>query len=102
MKIKKFNESSENQIFTNKLIQKVCEDYYDLKHVVRKYIIWKLNIPDDEDIFPESLTADGVNLYVEYSNSNGKYREFDIDDMDEFVDFQKNPDAYMATKKYNL
>lgn len=102
MKIKKFNESDENQIFTNELIQKVCEDYYDLKHVVREYLTWKLNIPEDEDIFPESLTADPGNLYVEYSNSDGNYREFDIDDMDEFVDFQKNTDAYKATKKYNL
>lgn len=72
MKIKKFNESSENQIFTNKLIQKVCEDYYDLKHVVRKYIsideIPKKNIPKNVEKF--RIPDDDAETYFDAKKYN--------------------------------
>jgi len=87
----------------DKLVSRYTDEDDELKDIFKKYIAYKTN-RNVTSVY--KIYYDKGELWVSYylldDNDREMTTEFWFDNPDEFDDFAKDPDVYLAQKKYNI
>lgn len=110
MKIKKFNENNSTFDFNEQKLQKLCNDYFGIRENIEKYLQW-LDAGTEHELkkvfvkyYEFGADKDDIRFWIFFDTDDETGLEYDINqnDLEQFLNFINNPDAFINAKKFNI
>ena len=100
MIITKFKIFESNGYWSNDKLKSHIEDRKNLSELLSKYVKYKTNNNNNVDVYDYYFDKKNkfyIHYYDETQNIYGV-----VEDYDELINFLKNPELFIKSKKYNL
>jgi len=111
MKHLKLFENNNN--WSDQKLRQHIEDEEFIMEILKKYIIWKEEIPQEETRYhikyieayffdTKKWYSKNNNFVIQYEDPDGERHEFVVEDYNEMIGFLDNPKMFTDANKYNV
>lgn len=102
MKIQKFNENKQN--WTIDRVNNNISETENLKELFTKYILWKNeNLEHKNCVIKDFYSNNKSTISIVYKSDDNFYNVvYQVEDVNELIEFLNNPDIVKNTNKYNI